>query len=523
MRIRNAEQDALVDSNYIECSGYASGIVLVNNPNPISGAPLRIYHNEIKHIGTVTNDATFGNGSGIFVSDRGMDMIYPSGDDGECYARLEGNRIYGASSGTGFEYGIFVNENSANALNVDVIIGGDTGSVSNTITHCYTCLRANGVSRSNIRGNYSTFDNCNVGIDVYGGEAYITGNRFINCDTAIWVRPKGLFAPIATMNNNLFETSNTVVIENDFTVLNASMNWWGSIDPAMVQARAGMNVDYTPYANSPTDIDPTSRFALDSSVVHVVKMPASVQFEKGNTQVDNTELQEAIDWVANNGQIILHGIATDFENNQANWTDKNIKIIGSDVTDSVRIKTVIANATNRTLAFEGTKNFAIIDTLQVLSGKIEIEQPNVRVLSGAKLLGGNANSYIVADSTGYLIAEVATDPITFPLGLGTYAPATLTNSGTPDYFKLRMKPEVIDYLGAIVTAGTPFLADMVDLTWYVEEETPGLSNVTLKLMWNTAEELPGFNRGACMMKQFHGGTWISRNMANAAVNEGGGF
>ncbi|MCS7074739.1 MAG: hypothetical protein NZ108_09755, partial [Bacteroidia bacterium] len=231
---------ARVDSNYFTCHGYASGLVVSNAPN-YGGyeSNFMVYGNEFVHIGDSADNPITSRSVALFFTDRGQNLI-TDGDDGPCFATVALCNIHAANQDSGFQIGIHLNETSNNLHDVDVLIGSSDFYASNHISNCNIGIRVNGVSRSNIRGNYSTLDDCDIGIDVYGGIAIIEKNRFAINDTAIWSREKGLVQPDIFIKGNKFEnlTPGDKYIVCDGTgegdEANMSLNWWGTADYATV-------------------------------------------------------------------------------------------------------------------------------------------------------------------------------------------------------------------------------------------------------------------------------------------------
>jgi hypothetical protein len=107
------------------------------------------------------------------------------------------------------------------------------------------------------------------------------------------------------------------------------------------------------------------------------------------------------------------------------------------------------------------------------------------VMGASSLSGGSATSYVKTASTGILSRNVAGTATTFPIGNGSFNPATLTNTGTADVFSLR----VIDNVTSNGTGvGATTTEAVVNRTWMIDEATIGGSNVTLRLQWNGAGE-----------------------------------
>jgi len=122
--------------------------------------------------------------------------------------------------------------------------------------------------------------------------------------------------------------------------------------------------------------------------------------------------------------------------------------------------------------------------------KIELGTNNLVLSSGASITNYDANNYVVTNSTGILQQEVGASGVVFPIGMSSYNPATLNNTGVADNFQVRIFEQVFDE----GTTGTVHTTDAVDRTWMIEEEVGGGSDVSLTLQWITADEMTSFDR-----------------------------
>lgn len=116
------------------------------------------------------------------------------------------------------------------------------------------------------------------------------------------------------------------------------------------------------------------------------------------------------------------------------------------------------------------------------------------------------SSYIVTNGDGSLNLQQLGPGKTgiFPVGTEvSYAPVRLRNEGVPDNFSVRVE-ERIKALGV-----SEDIADEVPInkTWHISEDVEGGSNVTMNLQWNSADELPYFNREESYVSHYDGGEW----------------
>lgn len=135
----------------------------------------------------------------------------------------------------------------------------------------------------------------------------------------------------------------------------------------------------------------------------------------------------------------------------------------------------------------------------IVHGTYNLTLATTATITGADWLTG----YHVTNSTGALVKE-GQDGITFvyPVGHATtsYNPAWLANSGTTDDFAVRVTGNY-DYDPMYSTDPYEWNSS-VNRTWEITETVPGGSNVTMRLLWVTEHENPGFARSAAEKVHF---------------------
>jgi hypothetical protein len=132
------------------------------------------------------------------------------------------------------------------------------------------------------------------------------------------------------------------------------------------------------------------------------------------------------------------------------------------------------------------------NSLTLTNGRVQLASNDLTLTAAAAIAGASASNYVETNSTGALAREGMgttgiTSAVLFPVGSATaYNPATLTNSGTLDTYRIRV---------ANVSAFTPpYPTRQINRFWTVSEGVVGGSNATLKLQWQTAEEGASFIR-----------------------------
>lgn len=115
-------------------------------------------------------------------------------------------------------------------------------------------------------------------------------------------------------------------------------------------------------------------------------------------------------------------------------------------------------------------------------------------------------NFFVTNGTGKLqLNNMGSKETVFPVGTSaaSYTPVTITNTGTPDNFRVNVKDKVF----ANGSSGGRYVSGVVDKTWNIEEATPGGSHATVKLQWNGADELNGFSRTTAHLSHYTSGNW----------------
>lgn len=145
-------------------------------------------------------------------------------------------------------------------------------------------------------------------------------------------------------------------------------------------------------------------------------------------------------------------------------------------------------------------NVLIQENLLLNAGYPVLDNHNLIINEGGIITGGSSASYAKTTANGKLIQSLGAIPLLFPIGVNNYAPIQLQNTGTPDIFALRAAEEVLTE----GYTGTPFSTNVVNCTWYIEELAPGGSWLDIMVQWETASELPLFDRSNCYISSFRG-------------------
>ena len=173
------------------------------------------------------------------------------------------------------------------------------------------------------------------------------------------------------------------------------------------------------------------------------------------------------------GKVILKGTANQ-NINMGGFTVPNLEI---------------DNTSNVTL----TGNAKVSGDLSFTNGEIVIGNNNLTIGSAGTITNATNAKFVVTNGTGRLVkAALGNTAFNFPIGNSTtsYDPVSITNSGTTDDIGARSFANVL----AGGSTGVAYTKETVNNSWDISEAVAGGSNLSLTATWNTADELPGFDR-----------------------------
>ncbi|GAA4451837.1 T9SS type A sorting domain-containing protein [Rurimicrobium arvi] len=168
-------------------------------------------------------------------------------------------------------------------------------------------------------------------------------------------------------------------------------------------------------------------------------------------------------------------------------------------------------------------NLNVNGTLSLLSGKIMLGSNDLYLNAGSSVTGGSANSYVQADGSGRLMANLAAGSnATFMVGTATdYTPimvAANTSSVTSDVgVSVNGSVMANGTSGSVLSATQP----MVKNTWYITSSAASGINFDLTAMWNSTLEVNAFNRTQAYISHYTGGMWDVASPAAATSVSGG--
>lgn len=145
----------------------------------------------------------------------------------------------------------------------------------------------------------------------------------------------------------------------------------------------------------------------------------------------------------------------------------------------------------------------VAGALDLSAGKLVLGNADMRLLPAATLPGVSPSHCIQTQGEGLLWQQVSSMPTLYPLAasdqhstLGSLAPIQLENTGTTDFYGVRLAGYVPGYqhsLRARPQSPTEAVsAEVVGLTWLIREENSGGGNLKAGLSWSGSQQLAGF-------------------------------
>jgi len=149
----------------------------------------------------------------------------------------------------------------------------------------------------------------------------------------------------------------------------------------------------------------------------------------------------------------------------------------------------VDNTSNVTL----TGNSRVSGDLLFTNGDIIAGNNTLTIGSTGTITGATSSRFVVTNGTGRLVkAALGATAFNFPIGNSTtsYDPVAIANSGTADNIGARSFANVLTG-GA---TGTAYTKETINNSWDISEAVAGGSILSVTATWNTADELPGFDR-----------------------------
>lgn len=139
-----------------------------------------------------------------------------------------------------------------------------------------------------------------------------------------------------------------------------------------------------------------------------------------------------------------------------------------------------------------------VNRIHLSEGKLFLGNNDLTFLA-LPVVGGGAGAYIVSNGTGRLrLTNLTTTEALFPVGTSTSYNPVRINNGSGHTFSVGVQEGF-----TIPPAGTEHVLQ----EWDIDDETGGAVSATVTLQWNATDEDPTFNRNACAISHYTGGSW----------------
>jgi hypothetical protein len=171
------------------------------------------------------------------------------------------------------------------------------------------------------------------------------------------------------------------------------------------------------------------------------------------------------------------------------------------------------------------RNLTVGDTLNLMGGKLKINNANLTLGGGGVILGADETRYIITDGNGVLRLYMnANDTLytLFPIGTtAMYTPAEFqqTVNGDTGYVRVRVQEGVWTdgYTGSDVSTSQ----SVVNKTWVIDGDSAVDLNNNVRLGWTAAAEMNGFDRTQSYIKHYTNMMWDS--YATSAATQSGTY
>jgi Secretion system C-terminal sorting domain len=227
----------------------------------------------------------------------------------------------------------------------------------------------------------------------------------------------------------------------------------------------------------------------------ILKINGANWVNSGNVQIvlNNTNWQNDGTFTPSTSTVHIKGNATQAQSS-----------IGGTTVSTFYNLTINKSANNAQLG----QNSTVSNDLTLTQGCLDVGNYSLTALGTVNY----ANTCFVKTSgTGSLKRNVGTTAVMFPVGVNSFTPLSLTNSGAADNFTVRATNQVLGN----GSSGTVINTGVVNTTWHVSEDVAGGSNVNMTATWNASDEAAGFNRINCYIQHYTNSAWQSTTGAAA--------
>lgn len=158
------------------------------------------------------------------------------------------------------------------------------------------------------------------------------------------------------------------------------------------------------------------------------------------------------------------------------------------------------------------------------NGRLDVQSNKLSLITGAAILGANANMYIITGVGGSLASDIGSGA-SFTYHIGTsaeYAPCIISSNNNTVYngMSVGVNPgvKVFGTSGNNMAVSQP----MVNATWFIEHINNTV-DIDVEVMWSAAMEVNMFNRGNAYISHLIGNYWDKPARKPASLNSNGLF
>ncbi len=354
-----------------------------------------------------------------------------------------------------------------------------------------------------------------VGQNIISGVTTASYTVSPNVTTAYWVRRK----QVSPCSGNTAGVSITITISNSPTnlvVANGDYIWQGATSTDL-KNRLNWMVFTSPntYSIAAADISSTKNVFIPklstcvNSAFPVIRQP---EITSSNSIVRNiTILEDAVLTVIDE-DLDVFGNWTNYGLFDHNNQDKKVDfkhssslqtIGGTNETEFYNLEISENNANNVVL----NQHVSVANDFDFDDNrKFELGNYSILFLGSASITGENNSRYFVTNGSGVVQRTLSNSTFReFPVGITTYNPCQMNNTGTSDLFSVRVIQNVTDDGTGV---GTTTASPVVNRTWMIDEQTSGGSVVDLRLYWNgLSEEINSFDQGSQFVAHHNNVNW----------------
>lgn len=251
-------------------------------------------------------------------------------------------------------------------------------------------------------------------------------------------------------------------------------------------------------------------FGLFTNAQYLINQGADIVISSGSSLVIDGDFENRLDGSMNNsGNVLITG---DWINNSTsgfllNGTTGSVRLVGTSIQSIIGTAVTYFNTLDlQNDAVVGSLPISITSDLMFAGTFLSLGTGNLVMQNGSQILGAGPTGYIITGGTGRLYQNVTGADKTYPVGtIAGFAPVTLNNAGTADYYNVRVFPDVRE--NGITGATIPEINDCVNVTWDISESLAGGSNLTVTPYWSAAVEGANFDRTHCGVGHYTAGSW----------------